>query len=60
LKDSGNIIEDVIRAADGVGAHAAIVTSGLTAVYGQSLQYLRRGGTLVAVGVSGKIEVDMV
>ncbi|CCO32153.1 alcohol dehydrogenase [Rhizoctonia solani AG-1 IB] len=60
FKDSDNIIEDVIRVADGIGAHAAIVTSGLTAVYGQSLQYLRRGGTLVAVGVSGKIEVDMV
>ncbi|KAF8684575.1 Alcohol dehydrogenase GroES-like domain [Rhizoctonia solani] len=59
FKETDNIVEDVIRAADGAGVHAAIVTSGLTAVYSQSLQYLRRGGTLVAVGVSGKIEIDM-
>ncbi|CAE6382761.1 unnamed protein product [Rhizoctonia solani] len=60
--ESSNLVEDVIRAADGVGVHAAIVTSGSAAGYSQALQYLRPAGTLVAVGAppGAKLEVDIV
>ncbi|CAE7134691.1 unnamed protein product [Rhizoctonia solani] len=61
FKTSSNLIEDVKRAADGIGAHAAIVTSGSAAAYNQALQYLRPGGSLVVVGLpsGGKLEVDI-
>ncbi|CUA67385.1 alcohol dehydrogenase [Rhizoctonia solani] len=62
FKKSGNLVEDVMGAADGVGVHAAIVTSGSAAGYKQALQYLRPGGTLVAVGApsGAKLELDIV
>ncbi|CCO37504.1 alcohol dehydrogenase [Rhizoctonia solani AG-1 IB] len=62
FKESSNLVEDVIRAADGLGVHAAIVTSGSAAGYSQALQYLRGGGTLVAVGAppGAKLEVDII
>ncbi|CAE6499395.1 unnamed protein product [Rhizoctonia solani] len=62
FKKSGNLVEDVMRAADGVGVHAAIVTSGSAAGYEQALRYLRPGGTLVAVGapLGAKLELDIV
>ncbi|EUC57367.1 alcohol dehydrogenase [Rhizoctonia solani AG-3 Rhs1AP] len=62
FKKSSNLVEDVIRAADAVGAHAAIVTSGSAAGYNQALRYLRPGGTLVAVGApsGAKLELDIV
>ncbi|CAE6489113.1 unnamed protein product [Rhizoctonia solani] len=61
FKTSNNIMDDVKRAADGVGAHAAIVASGSAAAYNQALNYLRPGGTLVVVGLpsGGKLEVDI-
>ncbi|CAE7134752.1 unnamed protein product [Rhizoctonia solani] len=61
FKTSSSLIEDVKRAADGIGAHAAIVTSGSAAAYNQALQYLRPGGSLVVVGLpsGGKLEVDI-
>ncbi|KAJ1302596.1 hypothetical protein OPQ81_002913 [Rhizoctonia solani] len=62
FKESSNIVGDVKRAADGVGVHAAIVTSSSAAGYSQALKYLRPGGTLVAVGApsGAKLELDIV
>ncbi|CAE7134736.1 unnamed protein product [Rhizoctonia solani] len=62
FKKSSNLVEAVKHAADGVGVHAAIVTSGSAAGYHQALQYLRPGGTLVAVGapLGAKLELDIV
>ncbi|KAH7338781.1 putative ADH1-alcohol dehydrogenase I [Rhizoctonia solani] len=62
FKESNNLVEDVIRAADGAGVHASIVTSGSAAGYNQALRYLRPGGTLVAVGApsGAKLEIDIV
>ncbi|EUC57368.1 alcohol dehydrogenase [Rhizoctonia solani AG-3 Rhs1AP] len=61
FKTSNNLVEDVKRAADGVGAHATIVASGSVAAYNQALQYLRPGGSLVVVGLpsGGKLEVGI-
>ncbi|ELU40300.1 mannitol-1-phosphate dehydrogenase MPDH1 [Rhizoctonia solani AG-1 IA] len=62
FKESNNLVEDVIRAADGVGVHAAIVTSGSAEGYNRALRYLRPAGTLVAVGAppGAKLEVDII
>jgi len=55
------LIEELKRVADGQGPHAAIVASASSAGYDQALQYLRAGGTLVAVGLppGAKIEADV-
>lgn len=61
FKTSPNIIEEIKKVADGQGPHAAIVASASSAGYDQALQYLRAGGTLVAVGLppGAKIEADV-
>ncbi|KAJ1302595.1 hypothetical protein OPQ81_002912 [Rhizoctonia solani] len=51
FKTSPNVIEEIKKVADGLGPHAAIVASAVSAGYDQALQYLRPGGTLVAVGL---------
>ena len=61
LQSSPNIIEEIKKVADGLGPHAAIVASASSQGYDQALQYLRPGGTLVAVGLppGAKIEADV-
>jgi propanol-preferring alcohol dehydrogenase len=53
FKKSKNIVEDVRAATDGLGAHAAVVTASHSTGYEQAIDYLRSGGTLVAVGLPG-------
>ncbi|KDN44783.1 hypothetical protein RSAG8_05256, partial [Rhizoctonia solani AG-8 WAC10335] len=61
FKSSPDIIEEIKKVADGLGPHAAIVASSASAGYDQALQYLRPGGTLVAVGLppGAKINADV-
>ncbi|KAG8736007.1 alcohol dehydrogenase [Ceratobasidium sp. 414] len=61
FKTSGNMIEEIKKAADGLGPHAAIVASASSVGYDQALEYLRPGGTLVAVGLppGAKINADV-
>ncbi|KAG9088461.1 alcohol dehydrogenase, partial [Ceratobasidium sp. UAMH 11750] len=61
FKTSGNLIEEIKKVADGLGPHAAIVASASSVGYDQALQYLRPGGTLVAVGLppGAKIDADV-
>ncbi|CUA67384.1 alcohol dehydrogenase [Rhizoctonia solani] len=61
FKTSPNVIEEIKKVADGLGPHAAIVASAASAGYDQALQYLRPGGTLVAVGLppGAKINADV-
>ncbi|KAF9266013.1 GroES-like protein [Marasmius fiardii PR-910] len=51
FKETKNLVEDVKRAADGVGPHAAVVAVGYPQPFNDALQYLRDTGTLVAVGM---------
>ena len=51
FRESTNLVADVI-AATGGGAHAAIVTSGVSAAYSQAVAYLRTRGCLMVVGLS--------
>jgi len=61
FKTSKNLIEEIKAVADGLGPHAAIVANPSSAGYDQALQYLRAGGTLVAVGLppGAKIEANV-
>ncbi|CCO37909.1 alcohol dehydrogenase [Rhizoctonia solani AG-1 IB] len=61
FKSSPDVIAEIKKVADGLGPHAAIVASASSAGYDQALQYLRPGGTLVAVGLppGAKIEADV-
>ncbi|KAG8680335.1 alcohol dehydrogenase, partial [Ceratobasidium sp. 423] len=61
FRSSPNVIEEIKKVADGLGPHAAIVASASSAGYDQALQYLRPGGTLVAVGLppGAKIDADV-
>ncbi|CAE6444351.1 unnamed protein product [Rhizoctonia solani] len=61
FKSSSDLIEEIKKVADGLGPHAAIVASASSVGYDQALQYLRPGGTLVAVGLppGAKIEADV-
>ncbi|KAH8101648.1 mannitol-1-phosphate dehydrogenase [Phellopilus nigrolimitatus] len=47
---STNLVADVIRATEG-GAHAALVAAGGSSAYETAVAYLRRTGTLLAVGL---------
>jgi propanol-preferring alcohol dehydrogenase len=61
FKTTPNIVEEIKKVAGGQGPHAAIVGNPSPAGYDQALQYLRPGGTLVAVGLppGTKIEADV-
>jgi len=51
FKTSENMVEEIKKVAGGLGPHAAIVASASSVGYDQALEYLRPGGTLVAVGL---------
>ncbi|KAI0034450.1 GroES-like protein [Vararia minispora EC-137] len=53
FKESKDIVADIKAATDGLGAHAAVVTTASSTGYEQAIDYLRAGGTLVAVGLPG-------
>ncbi|KAG7086267.1 hypothetical protein E1B28_002234 [Marasmius oreades] len=51
FKETKDLVQDVIQAADGVGPHAAVVAVGHPQPFNSALRYLRTTGTLVAVGM---------
>ncbi|ESK84817.1 mannitol-1-phosphate dehydrogenase [Moniliophthora roreri MCA 2997] len=57
FKESKNIVEEIM-AITGSGAHSAVVTSASSSGYTQAIDYLRPGGTLMAVGLPGKATLD--
>ncbi|KAL0580860.1 alcohol dehydrogenase [Marasmius crinis-equi] len=58
FKETKSIVEDVKAIADGEGAHSAVVTSASPAGYQQAVDYLRPGGTLMAVGLPGDAKLE--
>ncbi|KAF5379106.1 hypothetical protein D9615_005953 [Tricholomella constricta] len=58
FKESKDIVADIKRATGGDGAHSAVVTAASGAGYQQAIEYLRKGGTLMAVGLPGKATLD--
>lgn len=50
FKETTDIASSVVSATEG-GAHAAVITTGNSAVYSQAIGYLRPKGRLIAVGL---------
>jgi len=53
FKKSKDLVADIKAATDGLGPHATVVTAASSEGYQQAIDYLRPGGTLVAVGLPG-------
>jgi propanol-preferring alcohol dehydrogenase len=58
FRESKDIVKDVKDICDGVGAHCAIVTAANSSGYEQAVDYLRSGGTLMAVGLPGTAKLQ--
>ncbi|KIY64544.1 mannitol-1-phosphate dehydrogenase [Cylindrobasidium torrendii FP15055 ss-10] len=58
FKESKDIVAAVKAATDGQGAHSAIVTASSPSGYTQAIDYLRPGGTLMAVGLPGEAKLE--
>jgi propanol-preferring alcohol dehydrogenase len=57
FRESKDIVDDVKKVTNG-GAHAAIITSTSSAAYDLAVDYLRPGGTLMAVGLPGTAKLE--
>ena len=57
---TGDLVNDVYAATNGLGAHAVLVTSGENAAYAVALKYLRSRGRLICVGLplNGLVELS--
>ncbi|KZV65771.1 GroES-like protein [Peniophora sp. CONT] len=53
-----DVVKEIVNATNGLGAHAAVVTSASSSGYEQAIEYLREGGTLVAVGLPGAAKLN--
>jgi propanol-preferring alcohol dehydrogenase len=58
FKESKDIVKDIVDHTDGLGAHSTIVTAATGAAYSQAVDYLRPGGSLMAVGLPAKSTLD--
>ncbi|TFK49123.1 GroES-like protein [Heliocybe sulcata] len=58
FRETKDLVADIKAAADGLGPHAAVVTAATGAAYSQAVDYLRNGGTLMAVGLPGEATLD--
>ncbi|KAJ7116617.1 chaperonin 10-like protein [Mycena epipterygia] len=54
FKETKNLVEEIKAMTDGLGAHSALVTAASSSGYKEAIEYLRGGGTLMAVGLPGK------
>ncbi|KAF7327337.1 Alcohol dehydrogenase 1 [Mycena kentingensis (nom. inval.)] len=58
FRESKDIVADIRAITDGLGAHSAVVTAATGEGYKQAVDYLRGGGTLMAVGLPGKAVLE--
>ncbi|KAG1776333.1 chaperonin 10-like protein [Suillus placidus] len=58
FKEAKDIVQAVRKACDGEGAHCAVVTTADASGYTQAVDYLRPGGTLMAVGLPGEAKLE--
>ncbi|KAJ6577652.1 chaperonin 10-like protein [Mycena capillaripes] len=58
FQESKNIVEEIKAITGGLGAHSAVVTAASSSGYKQAIEYLRGGGTLMAVGLPGKASLE--
>ncbi|KAJ7574026.1 chaperonin 10-like protein [Mycena floridula] len=58
FKECKDLVATIKDATGGFGAHAAVVTAASSSGYKQAVDYLRPGGTLMAVGLPGEATLD--
>ncbi|KAF7330167.1 PKS-ER domain-containing protein [Mycena venus] len=58
FQESKDIVEEIKAITGGLGAHSALVTAASSSGYKQAIEYLRGGGTLMAVGLPGKASLE--
>lgn len=58
FKETADLVKAIKNACDGRGAHTAVVTSPYSEGYAQAVDYLRPGGTLMAVGIPAEATLD--
>jgi len=58
FQESKNLVEDIKAITGGLGAHSALVTAANSSGYKQAIEYLRGGGTLMAVGLPGNASLE--
>jgi threonine dehydrogenase-like Zn-dependent dehydrogenase len=58
FREAKDIVQAVREACDGEGAHCAVVTTASGSGYTQAVDYLRAGGTLMAVGLPGEAKLE--
>lgn len=58
FKETQDIVKAVREVCGGEGAHCAIVTTASGSGYTQAVDYLRPGGTLMAVGLPGEAKLE--
>ncbi|KAG1790234.1 chaperonin 10-like protein [Suillus plorans] len=58
FQEEKDIVQAVREACDGEGAHCAVVTTASASGYTQAVDYLRPGGTLMAVGLPGEAKLE--
>jgi propanol-preferring alcohol dehydrogenase len=58
FKETQDLVADVKRLTGGLGAHSAVVTTASPSGYTQAVDYLRPGGTLMAVGLPGSATLE--
>lgn len=58
FKETQDIVGAIKETCDGQGAHCAVVTTATSAGYAQAIDYLRPGGSLMAVGLPGCAKLE--
>jgi len=58
FKESKDIVQEIKDITGGLGAHSAVVTAASSSGYQQAIDYLRPGGTLMAVGLPGEATLN--
>lgn len=58
FKQTTDLVKAIRDACDGLGPHSAIVTSPYSEGYSEAVDYLRPGGTLMAVGLPANATLE--
>ena len=58
FKETTDLVKAIKDACDGLGPHATVVTSPYSEGYSQAVDYLRPGGTLMAVGLPADAKLE--
>ncbi|KAJ7511645.1 chaperonin 10-like protein [Mycena galericulata] len=58
FKETKDLVAEIKAITDGFGAHSAVVTAASSSGYQQAIDYLRAGGTLMAVGLPGRATLE--